>query len=83
MASRHSWQCVCKGDGTIEEGPAGATYSVPCPGPPERIARFGVEYERVKPKPPPCIRCGNHLGGGSGHGPGFCPDLRPHGATGS
>lgn len=44
--------CICRGTGTIEEGPAGATYSVPCPGPPDRIWS-GQMYvaTRITPSP--------------------------------
>lgn len=42
--STHGWQCVCRGEGTIEGGPAGATYSVPCPGPPKEIVQYGRVY---------------------------------------
>lgn len=45
----HDWQCVCGGTGEIEAGPSGATYSDPCPGPPERITKFGVTYARLRP----------------------------------
>lgn len=30
-SSAHPEHCVCRGRGTVEAGPAGATYSVPCP----------------------------------------------------
>ena len=44
--SDHPWNCICGGRGTMEEGPAGATYSMPCPGPPEHIDRHGKRYYR-------------------------------------
>jgi hypothetical protein len=44
---QHSWQCVCRGRGTVEEGPAGATWSAPCPGPPDTVAMHGEVYVRA------------------------------------
>jgi hypothetical protein len=40
---RH-WACICRGSGKVEDGPAGATYSVPCPGPPDQIWAYGIQY---------------------------------------
>ena len=62
----HNWACICHGRGTIEDGPAGATYSVPCPGPPARIRMHGFTYIRADlarslqavgkdPSPPPPV----------------------------
>lgn len=42
----HPRACICCGKGTVERGPAGATYSVPCPGPPDMVRQYGVEYVR-------------------------------------
>lgn len=44
--SKHPWACVCRGTGTIESGPAGATHTDPCPGPPGRVDRWGWVYVR-------------------------------------
>lgn len=30
MSDQHPWSCQCCGDGEVERGPAGATYSYPC-----------------------------------------------------